>query len=249
MSAHAIDVAPEHEPKSALRRVVDVARIQTVNINTLVVWPVAILAIVFSVNVLLFALIGDVGPDNGRFTGALMSIYIVVGVTHLQTITQLFPFALGISITRRTFYTGTALVVIVQSMAFGLLATLLELLERATDGWWYNLRFFGLPFLVQSNFLLQWLVFTVPFIALSAIFIFGGVVFKRWGQSGVFIMSIGAGVLAAAAVVLITMQQWWTAIGQFFTGQSTLALVAGYPLIIAVVAAAGGFLMLRRATP
>lgn len=249
MSVNTIDEIQEQDVKSPVRRVIDVARIQTVNINTLVMWPVGILALVLAVNYALFALIGDVAPPDGRSTGALTSIYVVVAITHAQTITQLFPFALGISITRRVFYTGAALVVTVQALAAGLLVTVLELVERATGGWGLNLKFFGLEFLTQDNFFVQWLAYTVPFIALSAICIFCATVFKRWGQSGLLVMGVVTMLLGAAAGLLITLQHAWPAIGRFFVDTPTLALTAGYPLIIAVVAMVGGYLLIRRATP
>ncbi len=41
----------------------------------------------------------------------LMSIYLVMLVAHLRTIAQVFPFALGLSVTRRTFFAATSLFV------------------------------------------------------------------------------------------------------------------------------------------
>ncbi|WP_232668676.1 hypothetical protein [Pseudonocardia sp. TRM90224] len=232
-----------------MKHVIDVVRIQTVNWIGLLAWPVAILGLTFVINFTLFGLLGNQTSTDNRTTGALISIYIVMAISHLQSITQVFPFAMGLSVTRRTFYAATALVVAGQAAIFGVALTLFMLLEQLTNGWGISMRFFSLPFLVQDNLVLQFLVFTVPFIALSAIGVFGGVVFKRWGQSGVYVMGIGASLVVFAAVVLITLGQLWPAVGSFFATTPTVALLAGYPLLIAVVLGAGGYLAIRRAVP
>jgi hypothetical protein len=232
-----------------MKRVNDVVRIQMVYWPGLFGWPLGILALTFVVNLVVFGSIGDAAPPEGRVTGAIMSIYIVMLIAHLQTITQVFPFALGLSVTRKAFYLGTAVVVAAQSVLFGLLLVLLEQVEQATNGWGLQLRFFGLDFLVQDNLVAQWLVYTVPFLALSALGVVLGVIFKRWGQTGLYVALVGSAVVLTAAVLMITWQKWWGSVGSFFTEQSTLALVAGYPLLIAVALGGLGFLAIRRATP
>jgi hypothetical protein len=231
-----------------MRRVLDVARIQTVNWLWVLAWPVALLALILVFNIVLFAAIDDTPPADGRSTGALMSIYFVMLVVHLQSMTQVFPFALGMGVTRRAFYAGTALVVAAQAVAYGVILTVLGLVETATGGWGVAVRFFVLPFLAQDNLLAQWLVYTVPFLAVSAVGVFAGVVFKRWGQPGVYTLGLGSVVVFGALAVLITWQRWWPAVGSFFTGQSTLVLLTVYPLLIALVLGGAGWLAIRRAT-
>jgi hypothetical protein len=232
-----------------MKRAFDVARIQAVNWFWIFAFPLVLLLVTLLLNLGIFASIGDAAPPEGRVTGALLSIYVVMLVTHLQTMTQVFPFALGLSVTRRAFYAGAGLLIGAQSVIFGLLLLLFGRIEAATGGWGINLRFFGLPFLLQDDLLAQWLVYTVPFLALSAIGVFTGVVFKRWGQPGVFALTIGSAVVLAGVAMIVTWQGWWPAVGSFFTGQSTLALLAGYPLVVAIVLGGAGWLALRRATP
>jgi hypothetical protein len=232
-----------------MNRVLDVARVQAVNWRGIVAWPLGILAFTLVINVAIFGAIGDAAPPEGRVTGALSSIYIVMFVAHLQTITQVFPFALGLSVTRRAFFAGTALVVVAQALFFGLVLLLLEWVERTTGGWGVGVRYFGLPFLIQENPLTQWLVYVVPFLGVSAIGVFMGVVFKRWGQAGMYVLTMTAGVLAAGFAIVVTWQRSWPSVGSFFTGQSTFALLAGYPLVIALVLGGVGWFTIRRATP
>lgn len=232
-----------------MKRVFDVARIQMVNWFWIFVFPPLLLLGVLLVNLGLFVAIGDAAPPDGRSTGAVLSIYMVMLVTHLQTMTQVFPFALGLSATRRDFYAGTGLVVGAQSALFGALLLLLVRIETATGGWGINLRFFSLPFLLQDGLFAQWLVYTVPFLALSAIGVFAGVVFKRWGQPGVYALTVGSSLVLAVAAIVVTWQRWWPALGSFFTTRSTFALLAGYPLVIAIVLGGAGWLAIRRAAP
>lgn len=232
-----------------LQRAVQMIRIHLVAWQGMLGWPLGILALVLTFNWALFALISDVTPPDGRTTGAVSSIYFVMGIGYLQTMTQFFPLALGLSVTRRAFYAGTVLLATAQAALFGVLLVVLKEIEVATDGWGIQLRFFDLPFLSQDNVLAQWLVFTVPFLAFAAVGMMFGVVFKRWGQTGTFFTCIGLGLVLAGAAILITWQNWWPEVGSFFASQSAMALVAGYPLVLAVVLGGAGYAILRRATP
>ncbi|MGH3903341.1 MAG: hypothetical protein ACRDTE_03975 [Pseudonocardiaceae bacterium] len=232
-----------------MSRVLSVARIQLVNAPVTIGMPWLILGLAFLVNLAIFGAAGSATPPEDHTTGALMSIYIVVLIAQLQTMTQVFPFALGLSVTRRTFFAATSLVVAGQALVYGIVLSLLLQLERATAGWGLSLNFFGLPFLRQDNAVLQVLVYAVPFLLLSFLGVFIGVVFKRWGQMGMCVMSIGSAVLAAGLVILATLQEWWPSMGRFIADQSTFTLLAGYPLALAVLIAGVGYLTIRRATP
>lgn len=231
-----------------MNRVWRVLRIQLVNAPMVLAFPLGILALTLAINIGIFAAIGDSAAPDERTTGALVSIYIVLLVAHLQTITQVFPFALGLSVTRRAFFAATALLVTGQALGYGILLYLLKLAEGATNGWGVQMRFFRLSFLVEDNALLQILNYTVPFLFFSFIGVFVGVVFRRWSQPGVYVMMVSTGLVVAVAVVVATWQRWWPAIGRFFTDQSSLALLAGYPIVLAALFAGGGYLLLRRAT-
>lgn len=232
-----------------MNRILNVTRVQLVNAPTVLGIPVLVLVLAFLANLGIFWAIGDDVPPEGRITGAISSIFVVMLVVHLQTMTQVFPFALGLSVTRRTFFAATSLFVVAQSLAYGVVLYLLLLLEQATGGWGIGLKFAGVPFLVQDNPLIQILVYTVPMVFIAFVGVYLGVVFKRWGQSGLYVLGIGGGVLLALLVMLVTWQGWWPAVGRFFTEQPILALLIGYPLVLAGLLASAGYLTLRRATP
>ena len=125
---------------------------------------------------------------------------------------------------------------------------LFKLVEDATDGWGLSLRFFGIPFLTQDNGILQTLIFTVPFVLAGFAGMVGGVIFQRWGTNGVYTLMltsiIGTGGLAA----LITWQQQWMELGNWFADQPTLTLIVGWPILIAAALAGSGYAAIRRAT-
>jgi hypothetical protein len=232
-----------------MRRLLDVARIQLINPLLALGMPLGLLVLVFALNLGIFAAIGDVAPPGGQITGAMASIYIAVLILHLQTMTQFFPFLLGLGVTRRQFYAGTTIFVVGQAMVFGLVLMVGRALEIATGGWGMNLVFFrfGLP--EQSNVFTQWLGYVVPFLVFSAIGLFAGVVFKRWGQIGVYAVSLGTAVILAVAAVVITLQGAWFSVGRFFVDLPPLALGAGYPLLLALLIGGAGWLTVRRAVP
>ncbi|MCE0766750.1 hypothetical protein LWC35_28150 [Pseudonocardia kujensis] len=230
------------------RRPLAVARMQLINLPVQLGMPWLILALAFAINLVIFALVPDPPAGEPKVTGGLLSIYIFVVVAHLVTMTQVFPFALGLSVTRRDFFTGTALFVLAQAAVQGLLLTLLLVLEEATGGWGMGLHFFGVPFLVQQNWVLQWLVYTVPFLLFSFVSILAGTIYKRFGQLGMWTASIGLLLAGGIAAVLLTWQQAWPAVGRFFSDTPAAVLFAGYPAVLAALAAGVAYLFLRRAT-
>lgn len=232
-----------------MNRVLSVARILVTSwLNTLG-WPVIILASSFAVNLIIFTAIGDAIPKDGFITGGVVSIYIVQAIASGQAITQFFSFAVGLNVTRRTFYLATCLVVLAQSIIFAVLLYGCALIEHATDGWGIGLPFFDAVPVTHGNSPVNILVYAVPMALLSFIGVFIGVVTKRWGNSGFFVLSVltvlGFGLLGA----LITWLGAWAAVGSWFVDQPLLLLVAGWALIPVVALAGGGYAVLRRASP
>jgi hypothetical protein len=232
-----------------MKRLIDVVRVQAINWHTLVLMPIGTLAVAFAINLMIFAAAGaSIAPDD-RVTGGIASIYAVVAASHLGTMTQVFSFAVGLSVTRRTFYAATAVVVAAQAALLGVLLTVLEVVERATAGWGVGMRFFGVPFVAQSNPLAQWGVYTAPLIGVSALAVLVGVIVKRWGQGGLYLALVGAAVVLGLAVVVVTWREGWPAVGSFFLTQSALSLFVLLPLVIALALGGAGWLAIRRAVP
>jgi hypothetical protein len=228
----------------SMDRVLAVVRVHLVS-RAALYWPWAILACAFAVNLAIFGLLGDSIPT--RSTGGLMSIYIVF-IFSGQGISQYFPYALGMSISRTTFYLATSLVTIGLSIAFGLGLYLLSLLEQATGGWGIGLHFYRLAFMNTGNPLTQILMYIVPFLVLGFIGTFCAVVLRRWGANGIYTLTIGAIVAFSGVAALITWQHGWQTIVNWIAGQSTAALIIGWPSVIAALLAIAGYAGLRHAT-
>ncbi|MDW5330510.1 ABC transporter permease [Plantactinospora sp. KLBMP9567] len=230
-----------------MNRVLTVTRVQLVGWQNTVGWPWLLLVMIFAVNYGIFLAIGDI--DESPTTGALMSIYIVVFVTSINWITQLLPFSMALSVIRRTFYLATALFLVVQSVAFGVLLFLCQLLENATGGWGINLRFFGLNFIDQQNPLLQIAIYTMPFILLGFLGIFVAVFYKRFGLTGMWLLSTATLLVLASLAVLLTWLDLWSGIGGWLTDQPMAAWFVGWPALLAALLAGAGYLTIRRVTP
>jgi hypothetical protein len=164
------------------------------------------------------------------------------------TVSQFFPFAMALSVTRRMYYVATVVLQVAQAVVFAVLL-LLKLVENATGGWGMRLRFFGVPGVAQDNPLVQILAYAAPLVVLSLIGTFCGVVFKRWGTSGVFGLMIAATLVIGGLVALVTWLRGWPAVGDWLSGQSPSSLFVGWPVLLAVVLAGGGYLAVRKATP
>ncbi|MEQ4305753.1 ABC transporter permease [Plantactinospora sp. B6F1] len=230
-----------------MNRVLTVTRVQLVGWQNTLGWPWLLLLMIFAVNYALFLLIAD--REGNPTTGALISIYIVVFVTCIHWITQLLPFSMALSVIRRTFYLASALFLLVQSVLFGLLLFCCQLIEDATDGWGIRLRFFGLNFIDDLNPLLQIAIYTMPFIVLGFLGIFVAVFYKRFGLTGMWLLSTATLLGLAGLAALITWLDLWSGIGGWLAGQPMAAWFVGWPALLAALFAGAGYLTIRRVTP
>jgi hypothetical protein len=233
-----------------MNQVLRVARIQLVNARAVIGLPVGILLLVLAANIVIFLAMGTPALNGeGVITGGLLSIYITMVLAHLQTMTQMFPFAVGMSITRRAFLLATALIVTAQALGYSVLLWLLKLVEEATGGWGLDLAFFELPFLDHDNPLAQILVFAAPFLFCSFVGLWFGTVYQRWGQYGAWSLTIGLALLVVAVVAVVSWQRWWPAVLDFLDAQPMTVLFGVYPLLLGILFAAGTYITARRAVP
>jgi hypothetical protein len=233
-----------------MNRVAAVARMQLVHPALSIGVPCAIVASSFTINVAIWGL-GDVAatsPGDGS-TGGLASLYITVLIVFTQSVTQMFPFAMGLSLSRRHFYLGTALSAAIQSVGYGLALTVLAAIEDATDGWGVQLHFWAPGLLDVGNPLLQFVVYTVPMLACAFVGIGIGVVAKRWGAPGLYALGLLTLLLGGAVAAYATWQKTWGDIWSWFGDLSTATAAIALPAAIALAAAALAYLGLRRTVP
>ncbi|QOC90877.1 ABC transporter permease [Micromonospora craniellae] len=231
-----------------MNRTLTVARLQFVAWPSMVGWPWGILALSFLINLALFTAMNET-VDATPTTGGLASIYVVMFVACINVITQDFPFAIGLGVSRRSFYLGNVLQFGGQAIVYAAALYLLSMIEEATGGWGIDLTFFGIPFLWVENPVLRFLGFAIPFLLLGFLGIAIALVFKRWGVNGMLTLSTVALVVIGGTVVLATWRGWWSAIGGWFADQSGAALLVGWPALFTLPLAAASYLIIRRATP
>jgi hypothetical protein len=230
-----------------MNRILDVMRLQRPAWPWMVGWPWGMMTVAFGVNLVIFAGI-QTRIDGETTTGGLFSLYgIAIGMAAVS-VTQVFGYALGMGVTRRDFYLAWSLLAVAQSVAYGLVLTILHALERATDYWGAGMRFFGPPFMDDANPVLRLLIYAVPMLLVTHLGILLGTVYLRWGTIGVFAsLGVGFGGLTfAAALSMLTQQD--DAISRWLFGQPAAALLAGWSVLVVAVFALGGYALVRRAT-
>ena len=232
-----------------MSRIVSAARLQLAHPLVVLGVPWLVVATSFAINLAIWGL-ADIGrqPDSS-YTGGLVSLYITVVVVFSQTMTQMFPFAMGLSLSRRTYYLGTAAAALVQSLGFGIALTVLDAIEDATDGWGVGLQFWAGGALDVGNPLLQLTIFTLPMLAACFLGMAIGVVFKRWGAMGLYGLGLGTLLLGGALAVLITWRGAWTDLWSWLGDRSVESLTIGLPAVLVIAVAGLTYLGLRRTVP
>jgi hypothetical protein len=222
-----------------------------------VVHPLAILGVPwlvglssFTVNELIWGF-GHLGsqPDNAGGTGGVLALYITVSAVFLQSVTQLFPFAMGVGLSRHTFYAGTAVMALAQSLGYALVLTILSAVENASGGWWTGLHFFAPVHIGRLAVVEQFAIFFLVMLGFALLGIAIGSVQKRWGAAGLYALAVGALLLFGGAAVLVTALGSWSAIGSWFTDTSVLAIAAVYLGFAAIVSGTLSWTGLRRVVP
>jgi hypothetical protein len=238
-----------------MKTLVKVARYHLVQPWQYLVVPWGILTFSFLVSLIVYAIVpadhhtvvtahGATSVLNPRYTGASSSFFLALGI---QSIGRSLPFGLALGISRRTYYTGTALLAAALAFANGLALAILQVIERATDGWGVQMSFFRVAFVLTGPWYLTWLT---SFVGLTLLFVYGmwfGIVHRRWGALGTIAFIAAQVTVALGAVIIVTWAHGWTGVGHFFTGL-TAAGLTGLLAVLAVALLAGGHATIRRAT-
>ncbi|MET7395275.1 ABC transporter permease [Dactylosporangium sp. NPDC005572] len=232
-----------------MSRILAIARLQALGRRDGLLWPLVIAAIAFSVNLLVFAAIGDEALDGTEpITGGLASIYIAALAFGAVAISQQFPFALGMSVTRREFAAGLGVFVFGQSLLYSVILTVCQAIENATDGWGMRLRFFGLGFIDEVGVPGQLAVYGVPMLAMSLIGVTLGTIHIHWKVNGVFATTAGLILVLGGLAALLTWTRSWPAIWRWLGDQPVLVLFGLLPLGLALALTLASWATLRRAT-
>lgn len=224
---------------------IKVARFQMVDGVSYTALPWGVLGINF---VIWYVIAGSFGGNGAQVpaynVGVIYVVYFFVG---MYAMFRSLPFAFALGISRRSYYVGTVLLAAVQSAIYGLLLTLLKVLEEVTDGWGVGLHFFRVHYILAGPWYLTWLT---SFVGLTLMFFYGmsfGLAWRRWRLAGILAYS-GTQVAALVIwVITVSSSHAWPSVGHFFTTLSA----AGFTGLLAGVTAlllAGGYGTMRRVT-
>jgi hypothetical protein len=231
-----------------MSRVLQAARLHFVHPLVSLGMPWLIVGVAFAINVAIWHLT-PAGADDGGFTGGIGALYITLLIAYVQSVTQLLPFAMGVSLSRRSFYLATSLVALVEALGYGVVLSALTAAEDATGGWGAGMSFWAPGVLDVDNAALQVLVSGAPILVIAFLGIGMGVVSKRWGPSGAWIVTLGTTIFFGALAILISWLDAWRAIGSWLAAQSITTLAVGLPTALAAVLAVIAFAGIRRVVP
>lgn len=231
-----------------MNRVLQAARLHLIHPLVILGIPWLVVSISFAINVAVWHLT-PAGEEGGGITGGVLALYITVLVVYVQAVTQLLPFSMGISLSRRTFYLGTALVAVVQALFYGVAIATLVAIEKATGGWGAGMQYWAPGAFQVDNFVLQVLASGAPMLAFMSVGVGIGIVHQRWGQNGTWGLIIASMVVFGGLALLITWLEAWRDVADWFADQSAATLTVGLPLAVAAVAAIVSFPGVRRVVP
>jgi hypothetical protein len=228
-----------------MKTLVNVARYHLVDRLMYLAVPWAILAFSFLINLAIAAMAPK--QPGGMYTGGLFSIYIFLLICGVMSMTRELPFGLMLGVSRRSYYLGTALLVLALGIAYGLALTALQALERASGGWGASLHYFQVPWIMNGPWYQTWVT---SFVLLVLFFLYGmwyGLVYRRWNLFGLLTFAAAQVLVAVAVAALLTLTHSWTAFGHFFTTVQAPART-GVLAALGIVLGIGGLGTIRRVT-
>jgi len=240
----------------ASERIVSVARLHFVNKWTAFIVPGLILAGIFLANLAIWAIIfnavapedrADVG-EGLQWSGSTFYIFVYTFVIAVTAITVTFPFALGLGITRTHFALGTALALVGLSAAYAIALTVMAMLEEATNGWGFGGKMFTAIYFPAQT----WYEFLFVYFAYFCLFFFTGgciaAIYARWRLNGMLAFFLALAILIVGGIALVVSANAWADLFTTLGRMQPLDYVA-WSFVPTIIAALGGFAVLRRATP
>ena len=229
-----------------MNRALGVAKMQLINKWTFLGIPAVIIASSFLLSLVIFALIPNtVGNKYSGAGQAVMWYFFGLGI---QSLTLSFPFAQGLSVSRRNFFLGTVGLFTVLAAAISALYVVLGWVEQATNGWGLQGQLFALDWVADRSWFIQWFFYFVLMMFLFLLGFWAATVYKRWQATGTLIMCLSLAVLLVGAIALITLQGWWPAVGAWMVSLTPLSLGA-LALVFVLALGFAAYGTLRRATP
>lgn len=249
-----VHAAPAARPTST--RIWNAARLQFTNARQAIGLPWLILAIIFLANLAIWLILyaSTSGQDRAdvskglQYSGATSYIFVYMLVVAIQAISRTFPYALGLSVTRRDFYLGTSVAFVLFSFIYGGGLTLLSYIEEWTGGWGVGGRMFTAVYYGSGPVWQRLFVFVAIFLFFFFVGMASATLYVRWRAAGLLILGGVFIVIIVAFVGLATWTRSWVRVGEWFATSGPVGVVA-WALVPTVLAGVAGYFILRRATP
>jgi hypothetical protein len=233
-----------------------VARYHLANPVKYLVVPWAVLAFTLAICGVVFALMPASSHhsalawfpnDRARVTDGLTAFFIFFFVLGIQSVARSLPFGLTLGISRRSFYSGTAMLGVSLSFVSGLVLAGLQAIERATGGWGVAMHFFRVPDVLNGPWYATWLT---SFAGLAGLFLYGlwyGIVYCRWGAPGILLFIAAQALAGLAVYAAVDIGYSWAGVEGHLASLSALDLT-GFVAGLAVALLAAGRATIRRVT-
>lgn len=227
-------------------RIVSVARMHLVNRQTFIWVPLLVLGGSTLVSLAIFvALPSGGGPMYSGSSQAPLWYFFAIGMT---TLTTTFPFSQAMSVSRRTFFLGTTLIVAVVSAIMATIYSVMALIERATDGYGFEGYIFDIPWIMADGIWKGWILIFIGTLLFFSIGFFFTVIWKRFGAVMLVGLLVGLALLLVGGAFILTQTSSWQAFGNWIAGLTPLAVSAGAGVAVLAMSFIG-YGALRRATP
>jgi hypothetical protein len=252
-----LTVVPSSGPAAAPlgRRVWNALRLHLANPWTTIGLPWAIFGTVFLLNYAIWALIaaaaggrGKLDPNAFAYNGGSGWVLVFLVVAAVQAMSLTFRFAIGLGMTRRDYYLGTAAYLAAMSLTFGIAMAAFAQVERVSDGWGLGGRFFQPWFLPDASFLELTYDYTVAGLVLASIGAAAATMWVRWKALGLYVFFVGLAAVVIGGLWLVSVTSGWDAVGDYLDRTSPVVVVT-WGLPVAALCLGAGWLLLRRATP
>src|SRR3954469_15703057 len=109
-----------------MNRVLTASRLQLVHPAVILGIPWAVVGSSFVINWGIWSLADLQHQPGSGFTGGVLALYVTVAIVFLQAVTQLLPFAMGLSLSRRTYWLVVALVGVASALWYGMALAVLS---------------------------------------------------------------------------------------------------------------------------
>ncbi|BDZ51255.1 hypothetical protein GCM10025867_34960 [Frondihabitans sucicola] len=242
-------------PVSAGHRVWRVVRLNLVNTRTVFVVPAIVMGSILLVNAAIWYIITATTSGTDRvdamtgtqYSGGSFYIFVFMLVIGVQVVTATFPFALGLSATRRDFALGSGLTFVLLAAVYSIAFAALSLVERATGGWFLGGHLFTSLYF-GANVGQRLLVVFFGLLFCFFVGAMGGTLFMRWRATGVMLGGAALAVVVLGALAAVSFSDSWGAVGRSLLAAGPLG-IATWLLVPIAVCSIAGFTVLRRATP